>query len=174
MRGIVGNDTLPTGASAVKIMRRAAFAGNKVPNDGSTAASSSIPSKATSETGAENTSDEGMPSPDTASSKDRSKWTRDEKEAHYKAARERIFRDFQEAHPSEAMNVESSAAISRSNSSNGKKKVRGKRPLKMIALRLGLHMFLATLACRTSRKIKAMGSPDPLTVNRRMEHQTHK
>jgi SUZ domain len=104
-------------------MRRTALSGNKVSNDGSTAASSSVPSKATSETGAETTSDEGMPSPpDTASSKDRSKWTREEKEAHYKAARERIFRDFQEAHPTEASTADTSANMSRSSSSSGKKK----------------------------------------------------
>jgi SUZ domain len=104
-------------------MRRTALTGNKAFNDGSTAASSSIPSKATSEAGAENTSDEGTPSPpDTTSSKDRSKWTREEKEAHYKAARERIFRDFQEAHPSENSTAETSANMSRSSSSSGKKK----------------------------------------------------
>jgi SUZ domain len=107
----------------VKIMRRTALAGNKASNDGSTAASSSAPSKATSEAGAENTSDEGMPSPpDAISSKDRSKWTREEKEAHYKAARERIFRDFQEAHGSENTTAENSANMSRSSSSSGKRK----------------------------------------------------
>ncbi len=104
-------------------MRRTALVGNKVSNDGSTAASSSVPSKATSDAGAENTSDEDMPSPpDTASSKDRSKWTREEKEAHYKAARERIFRDFQEAHPAENATADTSANMSRSSSSSGKKK----------------------------------------------------
>jgi SUZ domain len=64
-----------------------------------------------------------MPSPpDTTSSKDRSKWTREEKEAHYKAARERIFRDFQEAHGSENSTVDTSANMSRSSSSSGRKK----------------------------------------------------
>ena len=123
VRGIVGRDSLPTGAAAVKIMRRTALSGNKLSNEGSTAASSSVPSKATSDAGAENTSEEGMPSPpDTASSKDRSKWTREEKEAHYKAARERIFRDFQEAQPAENLNADASANMSRSSSSSGKKK----------------------------------------------------
>lgn len=122
-RGVSGSDNLPTGATAVKIMRRTVIPGNKVCNDGSTAASSSIPSKSTSEAGAENTSDEGVPSPpDTISSKDRSKWTREEKEAHYKAARERIFRDFEEAHPTENSTADTSINISRSSSSSGKKR----------------------------------------------------
>ena len=107
----------------MKIMRRTALSGNKICNDGSTAASSSVPSKTTSEAGAENTSDEGMPSPpDTTSSKDRSRWTREEKEAHYKAARERIFSDFQETHPTENPTSDTSANMSRSSSSSGKKK----------------------------------------------------
>jgi SUZ domain len=123
VRAIVGRETLPNGTVAVKIMRRTAVSGNKVSNEGSTAASSSVPSKATSETGAENTSDEGMPSPpDTSSSKDRSKWTREEKEAHYKAARERIFRDFQEAQPTANTTADTSTNMSRSSSSSGKKK----------------------------------------------------
>jgi len=123
VRAIVGRETLPNGAVAVKIMRRTALSANKVSNEGSTAASSSVPSKATSETGAENTSDEGMPSPpDTSSSKDRSKWTREEKEAHYKAARERIFRDFQEAQPTCNAPADTSTNMSRSSSSSGKKK----------------------------------------------------
>jgi SUZ domain len=114
---------LPNGPTAVKIMRRTALAANKVSNDGSTAASSSAPSKATSEAGAETTSDEGLPSPpNVTSSKDRSKLTREEKEAHYKAARERIFRDFQEAHGSENSTADTSANMSRSSSSSGKKK----------------------------------------------------
>jgi SUZ domain len=104
-------------------MRRTTLAGNRASNDGSTAASSSVPSKATSEAGAENTSDEGLPSPpEAAFAKDRSKWTREEKEAHYKAARERIFRDFQEAHASENSPADTSANMSRSSSSSGKKK----------------------------------------------------
>lgn len=104
-------------------MRRTALAGKKASNDGSTAASSSAPSKATSEAGAETTSDEGLPSPPNAtSSKDRSKLTREEKEAHYKVARERIFRDFQEAQNSENSTADTSANMSRSSSSSGKKK----------------------------------------------------
>ena len=103
-------------------MRRTALTATKASNDGSTAASSSAPSKATSEAGAETTSDEGLPSPPIATSKDKSKFTREEKEAHYKAARERIFRDFQEAHGSENSTADTSANMSRSSSSSGKKK----------------------------------------------------
>lgn len=122
VRGITGKEALPAG-TAVKIMRRTVLAGNKLSNDGSTAASSSVPSKATSEAGAENTSDEGLPSPpDTTSSRNRSKLTREEKEAQYKAARERIFRDFQEAQGNENATADNSANMSRSSSSSGKKK----------------------------------------------------
>ena len=58
-------------------------------------------------------------------SPDKSKLTREEREAQYKAARERIFGDFQESVTSEsASNGENSASMSRSSSSSGKKKAR--------------------------------------------------
>ena len=105
-------------------MRRTALGQGKLSANGSTAASSSVPSKATSEAGADTTSDEGVVSPVEATpAKDKSKWTREEKEAHYKAARERIFGDLQGPNASENNSTgETSTSISRSSSSSGKKK----------------------------------------------------
>jgi hypothetical protein len=58
-------------------------------------------------------------------SKDKSKLTREEREAQYKAARERIFGDFQESVTSESASTgENSGSMSRSSSSSGKRKTR--------------------------------------------------
>ena len=58
-------------------------------------------------------------------SKDKSKLSREEREAQYKAARERIFGDFQESVPSEGASTgEQSASMSRSSSSSGRRKSR--------------------------------------------------
>jgi len=58
-------------------------------------------------------------------SKDKSKLTREEREAQYKAVRDRIFSDFQESVPSENVSTgENSASMSRSSSSSGKRKGR--------------------------------------------------
>lgn len=57
--------------------------------------------------------------------KDKSKLTREEREAQYKAARDRIFGDFQESVTSESVSTgENSASMSRSSSSSGKRKAR--------------------------------------------------
>lgn len=57
--------------------------------------------------------------------KDKSKLTREEREAQYKAARERIFGDFQESVTSESASTgDNSASMSRSSSSSGKRKSR--------------------------------------------------
>jgi SUZ domain len=102
-------------------MRRTGY-GRQVSAGGSTPASSSVPSKATSENGAEN-SDEGLISPlERTPARDKSKWTREEREIQYKAARERIFGDFQESAPSENSTGDTSASMSRSSSSSGKRK----------------------------------------------------
>lgn len=113
-----------SGSAAFKIMRRNGLGGRVNSAGGSTAASSSAPSKATSENGADG-SDEGFVSPpDGTPQRDRSTLTREEREANYKAARDRIFGDFRESLPSEAasMTGETSASISRSSSSSGKRK----------------------------------------------------
>ena len=110
---------------ALKIMRRAGLGARQLSAGGSTAASSSAPSKATSEAGFETTSDEGLLSPmDGTPNRDDSKLTREEREARYKAARERIFGDFQETTSESASTGENSASMSRSSSSSGKRKSR--------------------------------------------------
>lgn len=110
----------------IKVLRRAGLDARQQSIGGSTAASSSAPSKATSDAGQETTSEEGVTSPmDCTPSKDKSKLTREEREAQYKAARERIFGDFQEPAPSESASTgEHSASMSRSSSSSGKRKTR--------------------------------------------------
>jgi hypothetical protein len=112
------------GSAAFKIMRRNGMGGRNHSAGGSTAASSSAPSKATSENGGDG-SDEGfMSPPDGTPQRERPTLTREEREANYKAARERIFADFQESLPSEAASTtgDTSASISRSSSSSGKRK----------------------------------------------------
>jgi SUZ domain len=120
--------SIPVGSSqslpnAVKIMRRAGIGPRQFSTTESIAPSSSAPSKATSEAGH---SEEGMISPmEGTPSRDKSKMTREEREAQYKAARERIFGDFQELSVSENVSTgENSASMSRSSSSSGKKKTR--------------------------------------------------
>lgn len=114
-RSIPVGPAQPPPPTAVKIMRRAGL------ND-STAPSSSA-SKATSEA---DHSEEGLASPtDSTPNRDKSKMTREEREAQYKAVRERIFGDFQEFSVSESNSTgENSADMSRSSSSSGKKKNR--------------------------------------------------
>jgi hypothetical protein len=109
--------------ATVKIMRRSGLPGRQASLADSTAASSSVPSKTTSEAGH---SEEGIISPNEGTpSRDKSKMTREEREAQYKAARERIFGDFQELSVSENVSTgENSASMSRSSSSSGKKKNR--------------------------------------------------
>jgi hypothetical protein len=121
------NGAQSTNAAAFKIMRRGGLGPGKGSADASTAPSSSVPSKTTSEagadmTGADTTSDEGvMSAAEATPSKDKSKLTREEKEAHYKAARERIFGDLPMTTESNSTG-ETSASMSRSSSSSGKRK----------------------------------------------------
>ncbi|EXJ83797.1 hypothetical protein A1O1_07424 [Capronia coronata CBS 617.96] len=113
-------------ATGVKIMRRGGLALRQGSAGGSTPASSSVPSKATSEAGLDIGVEEGLMFPaDGTPNKDKSKLTREEREAQYKAARERIFGDFQESVTSESASTgENSASMSRSSSSSGKRKSR--------------------------------------------------
>ncbi|KAJ9603488.1 hypothetical protein H2200_012266 [Cladophialophora chaetospira] len=116
----------PPSVTTFKIMRRAGLGPRHGSAGASTPASSSVPSKAASEAGLETTSEEGFLSPvEGTPNKDKSKLTREEREAQYKAARERIFGDFQESVTSESVSTgENSASLSRSSSSSGKKKTR--------------------------------------------------
>ena len=124
---ISANGAQSTNAAAFKIMRRGRLGPGKLSTGASTAPSSSVPSKTTSEAGADTTSDEGVTSPVEATpSKDKSKLTREEKEAHYKAARERIFGDLPTATESYSAG-EASASMSRSSSSSGKRKAHRQR-----------------------------------------------
>ena len=119
--------SIPVGSAqslpnAFKIMRRGGIGPRQLSTTNSTAPSSSAPSKATSEAGL---SEEAVTSPTDAGtpSRDKPKPSREEREAQYKAARERIFGDFQEVSTGEYVSTgNNSAEISRSSSSSGKKK----------------------------------------------------
>lgn len=116
------NNTPPPNAPAMKIMRRVGQPGERPSAGGSTATSSSAPSKATSEAGGEGGNDEQRAgsSAGATPAKDRTTMTREEREAKYQEARERIFRDFPESKSSE--NNGENGNLSRSSSTNGRKK----------------------------------------------------
>lgn len=88
---LVANNTKtpPPTAPPMKIMRRAPLS-SSAPGSG---AASSAPSKATSET----EGDDAGSSSEALSARDRAAMSREEREAKYQAARERIFRDFPES-----------------------------------------------------------------------------
>lgn len=94
--------------------------GERPPTEGSTAASSSVPSKTASEAGDGNDGDRTGSSGGTPA-KDRLILTREEREAKYHEVRERIFRDFPESRSSDTSNGEQ-GDISRSSSVSGRKK----------------------------------------------------
>lgn len=105
---------------AMKIMRRTD--GERPSTEGSTAASSSAPSKSTSEVGDySNDPENGGSSAGATPAKDRMSLSREAREAKYHEARERIFRDFSESKTPE-MNGESNTNMSRSSSTSGRKK----------------------------------------------------
>ncbi|KAJ9262437.1 hypothetical protein DTO195F2_3485 [Paecilomyces variotii] len=112
------NTTPPPSAPAMKIMRR-----NGDRPGGSTGANSSAPSKTTSEAGGEGNDEErGGSSAGATPAKDRTTMTREEREAKYQEARERIFRDFPESKSSDNASGDQSAQMSRSSSASGRKK----------------------------------------------------
>lgn len=89
--------------------------------DGSVAASSSAPSKATSETGESGLDGDRCGSSSGATpAKDRMNLTREEREAKYQEVRERIFRDFPDSAKSDT--GDSNPNMSRSSSTSGRKK----------------------------------------------------
>jgi hypothetical protein len=112
------NTTPPPIVPAMKIMRR--NDGKQI--DGSTGGSSN-PSKANSDAGDSGPDGErnGSSSGDTPA-KDRMALTREEREAKYHQVRERIFRDFPDSAKSEPASGDSNPNISRSSSTNGRKK----------------------------------------------------
>ncbi|WEW55697.1 hypothetical protein PRK78_001130 [Emydomyces testavorans] len=122
--------TPPPAAPAMKIMRRVGQPGTSVAAGGSTAPSSSAPSKTTSEVDTDGSGEEGAESSAAATpAKERQALTREEREAKYQEARERIFRDFPESKSSDSPNNgEQSVEVSRSNSRAGRKKHRQRTP----------------------------------------------
>ncbi|KAL4785125.1 hypothetical protein BJX76DRAFT_325676 [Aspergillus varians] len=114
------NSTTPPTLPAMKIMRRTD--GERPSTEGSIAASSSAPSKATSEAGdSGNDAEPGDSSAGATPAKDRFTLSREEREAKYQEARERIFRDFSESKTPE-MSGEPNTDMSRSSSASGRKK----------------------------------------------------
>ncbi|KAL4968990.1 putative R3H domain protein [Aspergillus stella-maris] len=114
------NTTPPPTVPAMKIMRRTD--GERPSTEGSIAASSSAASKATSDAGdSGNDADRGGSSTGATPAKDRLVLTREEREAKYQEARERIFRDFSESKTPES-NGEPNTNMSRSSSTSGRKK----------------------------------------------------
>ncbi|RAL09329.1 putative R3H domain protein [Aspergillus homomorphus CBS 101889] len=115
------NSTPPPAMPAMKIMRR--MGSERPSTEGSIAASSGY-SKDGSEAGdSGNDGDRGGSSTGATPAKDRLALTREEREAKYQEARERIFRDFPESKAAaETANGDSSANMSRSSSTSGRKK----------------------------------------------------
>ncbi|CAG8419163.1 unnamed protein product [Penicillium salamii] len=112
------NTTPPPVVPAMKIMRR---------NDGGqfdgSMGGSSNPSKANSDDGDSGPDGErNGSSSGAAPAKDRMALTREEREAKYHQVRERIFRDFPDSAKSEPTSGDSNQDVSRSSSTNGRKK----------------------------------------------------
>ncbi|KAL5358379.1 hypothetical protein BJX96DRAFT_40060 [Aspergillus floccosus] len=115
------NTTPPPAMPAMKIMRR--NDGGRPSADGSTATSSTVPSKTGSEAGdSTNDWERGDSSAGATPAKDRMTLTREEREAKYQEARERIFRDFPETKSCDGSNGDQSGTMSRSSSTSGRKK----------------------------------------------------
>lgn len=116
------NKTPPPNVPTMKIMRRVGQP-NEKPSGESTGPDSSVPSKPTSEAGADASNYGAASSAAATPAKDRVTLSREEREAKYQEARERIFRDFPESKASDSpKSGEQSANISRSNSKTGRKK----------------------------------------------------
>ncbi|KAE8147008.1 hypothetical protein BDV25DRAFT_41887 [Aspergillus avenaceus] len=115
------NSTPPPAVPAMKIMRRTDS--ERPSTEGSAAASSAVASKTGSEAGdSTNDGERGGSSNGATPAKDRLTLTREEREAKYQEARERIFRDFPEAKSSDSTNGDQGTNMSRSSSTNGRKK----------------------------------------------------
>jgi hypothetical protein len=111
------SSTPPPTVPAMKIMRR---------NDGGqfegSIGGSSNPSKANSEAGDSGLDGRHGSSSGATSAKDRMALTREEREAKYHEVRERIFRDFTDSAKSDPAIGDSNPNMSRSSSTNGRKK----------------------------------------------------
>lgn len=121
----MNSDVAVSSQPAVKIMRRAGLIKNGIRADSApnTTDSSMAPSKAGSENDEDSGRGTGLVSPTESDlSKDRTTMTREEREAKYKEARDRIFND----NP-DVIAVNDVQAISRTSSANGKRKSRKHR-----------------------------------------------
>ncbi len=120
----------PPPATAFKIMQRGGLkkSTRRPYTEGNTAVSSEAPSKATSEFGGNSSEEDenGIASAaGSTSAKDKATLTREEREAKYKEARERIFKGFEESESVDvAAGEEDDKDVSRSSSNAGKKKSR--------------------------------------------------
>ena len=122
-------ETTPISRPGVQIMRREGM-GREERNVGSTAnttASSMAPSKAGSETG-DSQLGTGVVSPtESVNAREKGTMTREEREAQYKEARERIFKGYEEFETGEGTPGEAVNVVSRTSSGNGKRKKKPKR-----------------------------------------------
>ncbi|KAL8728962.1 MAG: hypothetical protein Q9166_005057 [cf. Caloplaca sp. 2 TL-2023] len=119
-------DTPASTQPAVKIMRRVGLSKDNTGADfgPNTTASSVAPSKASSEIGDDSGRTTGLVSPTESDlSRDRVAMTREEREAKYKEARDRIFKENNDPN----IVNDSAQGISRTSSANGKKKSRKQR-----------------------------------------------
>lgn len=122
-------EVTPISHPSVQIMRREDI-GREDRNMGvaaNTTTSSMAPSKEGSETG-ESQLGTGVASPtESVSTREKAATTREEREAKYKEARERIFKGFEEFETGEGTPSETVNGVSRTSSGNGKKKKKSKR-----------------------------------------------
>ncbi|KAL8927774.1 MAG: hypothetical protein Q9208_002190 [Pyrenodesmia sp. 3 TL-2023] len=125
------NDNSASMLPAVKIMRRAGLGkgGHRVDSGPNTTESSMAPSKAGSEAGDDSGRGTGLVSPTESNpGKDRAAMTREEREAKYKETRDRIFKGFEDVEGADpAASNEAAPGISRTSSTNGKRKSRKQR-----------------------------------------------
>ncbi|KAL9001101.1 MAG: hypothetical protein Q9169_000284 [Polycauliona sp. 2 TL-2023] len=124
-RANVNSDAPASSQPAVKIMRRTGLIRNGVRADSgpNTTDSSIAPSKAGSENGEDSGRGTGLVSPTESDlSKDKATLTREEREAKYKEARDRIFNENPDANA-----VNDVPTISRTSSANGRRKSRKQR-----------------------------------------------
>ena len=161
----------PLGPAAVKIMRRAGVGVHASSVPDSTATSSSAPSKATSDAGI---SEDGVISPiEGTPNRDKSKMTREEREAQYKAARERIFGDFQELSVNEGASTgENSADLSDPALRVGGRSRKSRDNQRMIALKQDQPSFPAmdqhSLRTQTIRVLNISISPIRISMRCRL------
>lgn len=122
----VNTDNAASTQPAVKIMRRAGIVrdGRKADSRPNTTASSVAPSKANSENGDDAGRATGFASPTESDlSKDKTLMTREEREAKYKEARDRIFNENTDS----VLVNDAVQGMSRTSSANGRKKSRKQR-----------------------------------------------